>query len=673
MLNNSQNKHKQIITIVIFLLFLFLCGSNLNAQYAKHPASFDKWNLPLLPPYTPMDAGLDSVARTDFTITMRDNVIIDCLKFVPVNPPPAGGWPTVIMVHGYGDNKETLAGFCRAQAQYGYYTMTFSVRGQGNSGGLSNLISSTEMQDLLEIINWVKTDTASGVGPDRILIMGGSQGGILPFRAACNGAPVKTIITALAPPNFASSWIENGSIKMTFLWSIEYTPDTCRYTPLVDRMSDWVYADTKDKWDSLAHWVPMERDFMSEIPNCSVPMMVETSWQDKFFNPDGTMQALNLLTVPFTSYIGAVQGHGGDHSPTEDQWHMNWFNDWFFQWLFGIDTGILNAPKYQYASTIFPVANNYWSFVHDSSRIPLPDISTNLRLYLNTNNRLTTTPNNHNNDYTKLNNKVSNGLTMMQAVYDEFAGRTFNKKFKKASLTFETNTLTTSMQLTGTPVVNIQYQSSASTFCQFNYQIYEVKSDGSSRFITRANYTDRNYVQNQKRTANFRGQAHSHIFQPGNKIRIVLTNFDWAPTDSVFMNTNPFVLPSLKNGTHKVFLNSLSYIDLPIRQTTGSNVVDNFIRENNGNNEPESFSLEQNYPNPFNPTTTINYSIASAGKVELKVYDLLGREVMTLVNDFKNAGSHSVLFNALNLSSGVYFYRINSGSFSDVKKMILVK
>ena len=262
---------------------------------------------------------------------------------------------------------------------------------------------------------------------------------------------------------------------------------------------------------------------------------------------------------------------------------------------------------------------------------------------------------------------------MMQAVYDEFAGRTFNKKFKKASLTFETNTLTTSMQLTGTPVVNIQYQSSASTFCQFNYQIYEVKSDGSSRFITRANYTDRNYVQNQKRTANFRGQAHSHIFQPGSKIRIVLTNFDWAPTDSVFMNTNPFVLPSLKNGTHKVFLNSLSYIDLPIRQTTGSNVVDNFIRENNGNNEPESFSLEQNYPNPFNPATTINYSIASAGKVELKVYDLLGREVMTLVNDFKNAGSHSVLFNALNLSSGVYFYRINSGSFSDVKKMILVK
>lgn len=673
MLNNSQLRHRQVITSVILLLFLFLCTSGLDAQYVKHPANFDKWNLPLLPPYAPMDAGLDSVTRTDFTITMRDNVIIDCLKFVPENPPPAGGWPTVIMVHGYGDNKETLAGFCKAQAQYGYYTMTFSVRGQGNSGGLSNLISTIEMQDLLEIINWVKHDTESGAGPDRILIMGGSQGGILPFRAACNGAPVKTIITALAPPNFASSWIENGSIKMTFLWSIEYTPDTCRYTPIVDRMSDWVYADTKDKWDSLAFWVPVGRDFMNEIPNCSVPMMVETSWQDKFFNPDGTIQALSLLNVPFTSYIGAVQGHGGDHSPTEDQWHMNWFNDWFFQWLFGIDTGILEAPKYQYASTIFPEANGYWSFVHDSSRFPLPDISANLRFYLNKNNRLTLTPNKRSKDYINLNNSVSKGLTMTQAVDEEFTGRTFDRKFKKANLVFETGKLTSSLQLTGTPVVKIQYQSSASTFCQFNYQIYEVKSDGTSRFITRANFTDRDYVRNQKRTAEFRGQAHSHIFQPGSRIRIVLTNFDWAPTDSVFMSTNPFVLPSLKNGTHKVFLNSNTYIDLPFKSTLGVNLADLFEGENNKSGKQEELSVEQNYPNPFNPSTTINYTIVSAGKVELKVYDILGREVVTLVNGFQDAGAHSVVFNAANLSSGVYFYKINSGSFTKVKKMLLVK
>ena len=673
MLSYSRILFKQAVLAAVLLLFLFSGISVTQAQRLNRPTSFDTWNLPLLPSYS--DASIDSVIRTDFTVTLRDGVVMDCVKFIPYASAPAGGWPTVIMVHGYGDNKETLTGFCRAQAVYGYYTMTYSVRGQGNSGGLSNLISNTEMLDLLEIINYVKADTLSGANPDKILIMGGSQGGVLPFRAACNGAPVKTIITSVAPPNFASSWIENGCVKMTLLWTIEYTPDTTRYTPLVDRMSDWIYADTKPYWDSLSYWLPVDRDFMNEIPNCSVPMLVEGSWQDKFFNVDGVMQALNLMNVPFSSYLGAVQGHGGDHSPTEDQWHMNWFNNWFFQWLYDMNTGILDAPKYQYASTTFPVSNNYWSFVHDSSTIPLPDITTNLRLYLNKKNKLSTTPNNRSTDYVTLVNKVNSKLKMQDAVYDEFTGTTFNSRFTKSSLTFETTALTAPTVMTGTPKVNVQYQSSASTFCQFNYQIYEVLSTGESRFITRANYMDRNYVKNSKRTANFKGQAHSHLFQTGSKIRVVLTNFDWAQTDQPFLNTNPFVLPSLKNGNHKVFLYNQSYIDLPIEQPAGLSAQNLLPEEEDGSitNTPYEYSLMQNYPNPFNPATTINYTLAAAGKVELKVYDILGREVMTLVNDVQDAGSHSVFFNGVNLSSGIYFYRINSGSFRDVKKMVLVK
>jgi len=184
---------------------------------------------------------------------------------------------------------------------------------------------------------------------------------------------------------------------------------------------------------------------------------------------------------------------------------------------------------------------------------------------------------------------------------------------------------------------------------------------------------DRNYVKNSKRTANFKGQAHSHVFQAGSKIRVVITNFDWAKTDSTFLNTNPFVLPSLKNGNHKVFLYNQSYIDLPIEQQTGL-VAQNLLESDEPTiSTPYEFSLMQNYPNPFNPATTINYTLAATGKVELKVYDIVGREVMTLVNDVQDAGSHSVFFNAVNLSSGIYFYRINSGSFQDVKKMVLVK
>lgn len=85
------------------------------------------------------------------------------------------------------------------------------------------------------------------------------------------------------------------------------------------------------------------------------------------------------------------------------------------------------------------------------------------------------------------------------------------------------------------------------------------------------------------------------------------------------------------------------------------------------------FRLEQNYPNPFNPTTTISYSIKSAGLVALKVYDLMGREVAALVNEVREAGSYSVTFNATNLPSGIYFYTLTSGNFTSTKKLILLK
>ena len=90
-------------------------------------------------------------------------------------------------------------------------------------------------------------------------------------------------------------------------------------------------------------------------------------------------------------------------------------------------------------------------------------------------------------------------------------------------------------------------------------------------------------------------------------------------------------------------------------------------------NIPDKFSLSQNYPNPFNPTTTINFSIPKSGFVTLKVYNVLGKEVASLVNEIKNAGSYAVDFSGSELTSGTYFYRIEAGDFTDVKKMILLK
>jgi hypothetical protein len=88
---------------------------------------------------------------------------------------------------------------------------------------------------------------------------------------------------------------------------------------------------------------------------------------------------------------------------------------------------------------------------------------------------------------------------------------------------------------------------------------------------------------------------------------------------------------------------------------------------------PSTYNLAQNYPNPFNPSTTISYSIPEAGDVKLSVFDMMGREVMTLVNEFRQAGSYEAILNADRFASGTYFYRLETGNYISAKKMVYLK
>ncbi len=141
-----------------------------------------------------------------------------------------------------------------------------------------------------------------------------------------------------------------------------------------------------------------------------------------------------------------------------------------------------------------------------------------------------------------------------------------------------------------------------------------------------------------------------------------------------------------ENGGQWNYLASMSLYDqgsLSIKINDGASgniVADAFriIRSGDvtsveSNKIPTSFSLLQNYPNPFNPVTNIEYNLNSDELVNLTVYDILGRKVTELVNELKSAGNHKVTFDATNLTSGIYIYRIQVGNFSQVNKMMLVK
>ncbi|RPI13117.1 MAG: T9SS C-terminal target domain-containing protein [Ignavibacteriae bacterium] len=111
--------------------------------------------------------------------------------------------------------------------------------------------------------------------------------------------------------------------------------------------------------------------------------------------------------------------------------------------------------------------------------------------------------------------------------------------------------------------------------------------------------------------------------------------------------------------------------DIVLKQgTTVQGIVSGIENENE---TPVAYNLYQNFPNPFNPVTVINYDIAKRGNVSIKIYDVLGKLIKEPVNEVKNAGRYQVSFDASNLPSGIYYYEINSGSFTDSKKMVLVK
>jgi hypothetical protein len=99
--------------------------------------------------------------------------------------------------------------------------------------------------------------------------------------------------------------------------------------------------------------------------------------------------------------------------------------------------------------------------------------------------------------------------------------------------------------------------------------------------------------------------------------------------------------------------------------------------KNNNTNIPKQVTLFQNYPNPFNPSTMINYQLPMISYVTLKIYDILGREVKSLINGLQQAGTHSINFNGSKMASGVYFYRLqinnNKGFYAETKKMLLIR
>lgn len=510
-----------------------------------------------------------SLVRTDFFYTLHDGVKLDCTKFAP-GFTTNDSLPVIIFCHGFGGTKDDMEGYAKSMAERGCITFTYSMRGQGKSTGYSNMMSRLEMNDLKEFISYIKTNTL--VDSNNIGIIGSSQGGIIPLMAACNGENFKFVVSELSSPEFASSWIENGCVKTTLLWALSYDSSKVRYNNNLKRYKDWILSKRLDYRDSLMHYFPIERDFLNRISSLNSPLFCSNSWQDKFFNSLGMMKAVDSISQnksyelnSFLAYFGVIQGHGSDTISSESTLHSDYMGSWIDHYAFGFDNPDVTQNKIIFSSSLNPVNFHHWNYTNSTFESWPPTGITNKRFYFHCGKVLDTNKDSGNCDTVSFQNDVRDkNMSIQFALNTGFNGNDFNDKFVKTYIYFETTPLENDLKMIGAPKLNLFYTSDAD-ICQFNFQIWEVNEDNTMNFVTRINYTNWHLYTKSVKEANLFGEAHSHIFKKGSRMRIYVTNLDNGPYDA-FLGNNPFVLPVLKRAKNVIYMNgdNASFIEFPI-------------------------------------------------------------------------------------------------------------
>jgi len=588
----------------------------------------------------------------EFFLTMSDGVKLDVTKMIPSTPKPDSGYPAIILIHGMGGNKNDMSLFSLILAPKGYLTLAYSVRGQGNSGGVSTVDGERERQDLREIIAYLRNDSL--VNKNRIGIAGGSQGGIHSWMAAALDMDVRVAIPMIATPNFANDLVPNNCIKTGLVHELTLSSNRVRYSPDRDRVMNFIY---EDNYDSIRVYTA-QRDLDSLVSNIKIPVMIVIGWQDVLFSANGGISAYQRIKTPRKLYIGPF-AHGGAgwlDQPKALEILAGWLTRWVDYWLKDENNGILTEGNVIYANDV--------TWIHHQVETWPPPNSHNYTFYFQQDGKLSLTPPTESNASSVFKIEYQDTTyTVKNAINDGFSGTRFKNALTATPAYFQSAPLTQDVEFTGIPTLNL-YTSGTGSKYQVNVQIFDVDSANNRYFLTHGNYGIRNNQPGRVVALHFDANAYSHVFKKGHSIGINVTSIDDVPE----MYMIPFFATSINTLYHNV--QYTSSISIPI--------VGTFTAVEEAGTLPLSVNLLQNYPNPFNPTTSIEFQVSSFEFISLKVYDVLGREVATLVNEKKSPGRYIVTFGIQNstfgvLASGTYFYQLRAGQFVETKKMILIR
>jgi predicted acyl esterase len=586
---------------------------------------------------------------TDVTIQTSDSTLLDATITRPAGTPPGDGFPGIVLVHGYGGNKSDMNTFALILGLSGYASISYSVRGQGNSTGLSTTSGIRERQDLQEVITYFRN--VRGINPDNLAVAGGSQGGGHSWMAAVYRMPgVRTVVPLIATPNFARDLVPNGCITVGLTDQMRL--GSVRYAPERDIVKDLIVSDD---YDNVLLYIDA-RNLSDKVDSVRIPVFQGVAWADLLFPVNAAIDARSRLVargVPCWSYFG-TNGHAEPFDAAEATFLLGKAVEWFDYWLKGSSASDNVTPLVFYA-------DDRPGWPHHTTTVWPPLTSNTQRLFLTGSGLSPASPVSMNELTFSL--QYDSSYTPAMAWEDGYEGPRFLQAFSSVPVRLLSSMITETSEITGIPRIHLAVTGNAPSF-QAHVRICDVDSSGTWRLITRGNAGLRGYVPGSRRVTDIECRALSHVIPSGHRIGVEITSLDmWSPTTA-------FIIPFFHSSTATVRSSPSdpSYVDIPIVGNSSITVV----RSESGR-VPNEFQLLQNYPNPFNSSTTILFTLDRPMTVSLEVYDILGRRVAMLLHEDLPGGRYTVPFVAGDFATGQYFVRLMGDSHVAVRRMMLLR
>ncbi|MBR9977331.1 MAG: alpha/beta fold hydrolase [Bacteroidetes bacterium] len=606
----------------------------------KHLFTIKKDIYILLTVFTLTPLLLFSQTITDTTLVMSDGIELDAFYVMPEMAPPAEGHPAILLVHGFGGSKNNNRSLALDFAREGYAATAYSVRGQGNSGGEFEFFTAPRiLDDLRECIAF--TGQLDNVNRDRLAVLGGSQGGMHAWNAAAYDMGVRTAVSIIANGRVEENWLENGALNYTF--ALATLSPNVRFDPEV--MTILREARESGDFTEVRSFLRTHSTSTLET-NVSTPTAIFVSYRDGFFNQNAALRQFSNIPAPkrIVLYPG---GHSLPSDPSQENYILDVIDRWLAYWL---------KDRQEYVTVVSPdsavvffdgSSGERAVYAVDESEqwlAPGLDIPINMRrmnIYLEEDSLHFTPP-------------LEEGQRQISYI----------TSLGSEVMTFRTRTLEEDIRILPPPgTAQLRVLGTGSQY-QMNVLLYERKADGTRIPLCRGHWQDSE--PGVERSLRFELTGLLHTVKAGSTIEAIVHG-GVALLPDMSNNFGNFVLGPAASSQNTLFFGGTvpSRISLYVENKGATGVQ--------ATAAPTGVQLHPVHPNPVSTAGTVSFELRQAMPVRLTVHDVLGRQVLTLVDDGLHPGRFDVTLPVHGLPNGVYFVRLGTATTTHTQRITVMR